>query len=90
MDRLLDKYKSDDAQSLKRLVLMRVFIARFCDEIHVRIYRSGTEEEYDELSQMLEDIASYQRDVVAVLNQEKKEKKRKEKKKNWKIRKMLR
>ena len=48
----------------------------FCMEAH--IYRSGTEEEYDELSQMLEDIASYQRNVSAVLNQEKKEKKKKE------------
>ena len=45
---------------------------------YVCIYMSGTEEEYDELSQMLEDIALYQHNVLAVLNQEKKKRKKKE------------
>ena len=31
-----------------------------------RVYRSGTEEEYTELSQLLQDIETYQRDVQNV------------------------
>ena len=41
-------------------------------------HSSGTEEEYDELTQLLEDIATYRRDVLTVLNNEKEAKKKKE------------
>lgn len=40
--------------------------------------RSGTEEDYSELTVLLEDIASYQRDVIGALNREKEGKKKKE------------
>ena len=36
-------------------------------------YRSGTEEEYDELSQLLEDISSYMRDFEELKAKKKKE-----------------
>ena len=41
-------------------------------------YRFGTEEEYDELSQLLEDISSYMRDFEELKAKEKDEKKKKE------------
>lgn len=46
--------------------------------MHAFICRSGTEEEYDELTQLLEDIFTYRRDVLAALSKEKEEKKKKE------------
>ena len=45
--------------------------------IHVW-YRSGTEEEYTELVQLLEDISSYRRDVEEALEKEKEKRKQKE------------
>ena len=41
-------------------------------------YRSGTEEEYSELSQLLEDISTYQRDMQEALLKEKEAKKQKQ------------
>ena len=45
--------------------------------MHAFICKSGTEEEYDELTQLLEDIFTYRRDVLAALSKEKEEKKKK-------------
>ena len=42
------------------------------------IYRSGTEEEYTELAQLLEDICTYMCDLVDIKNKEKEEKRKKE------------
>ena len=41
------------------------------------IYRSGTEEEYTELAQLLEDICTYMCDLVDIKNKEKEEKRKK-------------
>ena len=52
--------------------------------------RSGTEEDYSELAQVLEDISSYQRDVLAAVNKEKEQtmkKDMKEKKQSHEMRK---
>ena len=38
---------------------------RLCVTMSISCLRSGTEEEYTELQQLLEDISSYLRDVVA-------------------------
>ena len=46
--------------------------------IVVPIYRSGTEEEYTELAQLLEDICTYMCDLVDIKNREKEEKRKKE------------
>lgn len=40
--------------------------------------RSGTEEEYSELVQLLEDISTYQRDMQTAIVQQKEKKKQKE------------
>ena len=53
---------------------------RFCcngDSLSVTV-RSGTEEEYTELVQLLEDISTYQRDMQSAILQHKEEKKQKE------------
>ena len=42
------------------------------------MYSSGTEEEYTELTQLLEDISVYQRDMQASMLKEKENKKQKE------------
>ena len=46
--------------------------------IVVPIYRSGTEEEYTELAQLLEDIRTYMCDLVDIKKKEKEEKRKKE------------
>lgn len=46
--------------------------------------RSGTEEEYTELTQLLEDIMTYRRDMEDLKRKEKEEKNRKEELKNKK------
>ena len=88
MGRLLDKLRSEDSLSLKRSVVHCVNWYTFRDgafltwftvtEIHD--CRSGTEEDYrySELTQLLEDIYTYRRDIQAALNKEKETKKRKE------------
>ncbi|CAB3986879.1 Hypothetical predicted protein [Paramuricea clavata] len=53
MDRLLSKYKQEDAKSLKR---------------------SGAEEDYNELKQLLEDISTFRRDMMVLKDKEKEEK----------------
>ena len=42
------------------------------------MFRSGTEEEYSELVQLLEDISTYQRDMQEAILKQKEEKKQKE------------
>ena len=46
--------------------------------------RSGTEEEYDELSQLLEDINTFRKDAEETQKKEKENKKQKEKEDKWK------
>ncbi|CAB4023790.1 Hypothetical predicted protein [Paramuricea clavata] len=53
MDRLLSKYKQEDAKSLKR---------------------SGAEEDYNKLKQLLEDISTFRRDMMVLKDKEKEEK----------------
>lgn len=77
MERLLEKFKSEDSKSLKRLVTCSLVCIWFHFE-HGVISRSGTEEDYSELTQLLQDIAEYQRDVLEAQIKEKKQKKRKE------------
>ena len=48
---------------------------------HACLCRSGTEEDYGELTQLLEDIFTYRRDVLPVLNKEKQERQKQEKQK---------
>ena len=71
-------------------ILTLVFFV--CDHvcIYMRMIRSGTEKEYTELQQLLEDIASYQRDYDMKKAEEKKtvsDKKLDEKKKGEEMRK---
>lgn len=42
------------------------------------LFRSGTEEEYSELVQLLEDISTYQQDMQEAILKQKEEKKQKE------------
>ena len=48
------------------------------------VFRSGTEEEYNQLTQLLEDIWIYRRDMEDLKMKEKEEKSRKEELKNKK------
>lgn len=41
-------------------------------------FRSGTEEDYSELTQLLQDIAEYERDVAEAQSNDKQQKKKKE------------
>lgn len=67
-----------------------------CVFIHVSVmcmwpFRSGTEEEYTELAELLEDIRSYQRDFEEKAAEEKKsadEKKRQERRKGEEMRRL--
>ena len=78
LDRLLDKFKTEDAKSLKRLA--DCFSLQFFGSFAIidNHCRSGTEEDYGELTQLLEDISTYRRDVLTALNKAKQEKKQKE------------
>ena len=56
---LLKKYNDEDVRSLKRLGYSK---QRLSPNVYALDVRSGTEEEYSELAQLLEDIKSYQKD----------------------------
>ena len=49
-----------------------------CVSLFWHALRSGTEEEYTELAQLLEDISTYMNDVMEMKTKEKQEKKKKE------------
>lgn len=51
----------------------------FINLFHVMVIRSGSEEEYTQLNQLLEDIYTYRRDLQEVKTKEKENKKQKEK-----------
>ena len=74
---LLAKHKADDAKGLKR----HVAVLR-CVNMHVNpfqfLIRSGTEEDYTELMELLDDISSYMHDVFELKAKDKEEKKKKE------------
>ena len=56
MERLLDKFKGDDAKSLKwtaGIILIAILVSL---SMINNLFRSGTEEKYTELTQLLEDI----------------------------------
>lgn len=55
-----------------------MYIRYECNTSFSNMRRSGTEVDYSELTQLLEDIAFHQRDIIAVLNKEKEGKKKKE------------
>lgn len=81
LERLLGKFKAEDAKSLKRFVAncvqMCVYV-RVCLIAcsHTSLHRSGTEEEYSELTQLLKDISSYLRDRVLQKSKGKESKRR--------------
>ena len=70
-----DKFRAADSQSLKRQV--ECYICCNGDSLSVTV-RSGTNEEYTELMQLLEDVSTYQRDMQSAILQHKQEKKPKE------------
>ena len=93
---LLKKYKEEDVRSLKRFdyfvshenKLLNVWCVRSC--VYAHGVRSGTEEDYTELAQLLEDIQSYQKDFEEKKENEKQaavEKRLEEKRKGEAIRK---
>ena len=56
-----------------------VYLMVFSSSYSCHVFdRSGTEEEYTELLQLLEDISAYQRDVQDAISKEKESKRQKE------------
>ena len=78
MDRLLAKFSSDDTQSLKRYYDRNNILAYYNNLLLLLNIRSGTEEEYMELTQLLQDISDYQRDVQSAIQRKCEAKKQKE------------
>ena len=66
LDLLVKKYKEEDTKALKRYASRYLYLSR---SFVLPIYsacRSGTEEEYTELHQLLEDIQCYLKDFSAL------------------------
>lgn len=93
---LLKKYDEEDKRALKRCVcpcsslFIHVSVCK-CSVMCMWPFRSGTEEEYTELAELLEDIRSYQRDFEEKAAEEKKsadEKKRQERRKGEEMRRL--
>ena len=74
---LLAKHKVDDARGLKRHIVGLQYVSMHFTQFQFMI-RFGTEEEYTELMELLDDISTYMRDILELKMKDKEEKKRKE------------
>ena len=75
---LLAKHKADGAKGLKRYVAGWQYVCMYV-RLFQFIIRSGTEEDYTELMELLDDISTYMRDILELQTKDKEEGARRQK-----------